>query len=596
MLRRANEALNAGRLSEGAPPTSRPQFPFLLLTSVVFVSSFLLIGYSVYTGNHAVQIPLVKQLANPSLYPGDPFVPRVPHRISILWWILAGSLAIAPLEPLMLVLYMIERLLTVYAAGRLARSLVPTSELAVFLARLLFCLPLTPPFGHGTLVRDYLEQTGCALPFFMLGMAAFYELRPFACSVFLAVGFDLNCLYGVYALTYLSIAFLIDRHFRESWRLWILPTALFLLLATPVLYLMYSFPQFATVDDQLWLAASYVRSPHHLLPHTWGSKPFVKYGILLLVYLFTSWKSRKLFGGLSKHVFLWSVVSVSWVICAFLAANTFKTPFLLNLQPARGPDLAYCLASIGVISFWAKRFEIARDRKSLCLVAIVLATLIAALTTTDFSRLLSLMLILLAFAALRWDLSRIPAQFLGSPRRLAAILVLMLLALTALAFFSPSSPTNLKGTRSLAQEAVPLKGVAEWARKHTAIDSIFLVDPLWSEFRALSERSAFVTWEDGTALFVDRSLAAEWTRRLQWLGWEVPSSAPSTRRPNVKGGLQGIYANLRDDDVDRIRSHYPVDYWIVSRDHRSGFPAVFFDDRWKVLDLRKTKRPAPPAR
>ncbi len=566
------------------PDLSRTGLSLPVLTFLLFVSSIFLTGYGVHTGNQAGEIPVLKQLSRPDLYPGDPFVARSPFRLSVLWWILARLVPLLPLEGLLLFLFLLERGLGILAAGRLARSFVPGSPLAVFAARLLFSLPLSPLLGHGTLVRNYPEQTGLALSFFLLAVADFRENRPFRCAVLLAVGFDLNCVAGGFALSYLAVSFLLDPGRRGSWQNWILPLACFLGLAIPAFALIFDRPgPYGPPDGGLWLSASFLRSPHHLLPLTWGKKAFLGYALFAGVALFSAVKARSASPSLSRDCLGWMTVSLGWLACAFASAYLFREPRLLNLPSARGGDLGYALIAIALTSLAAQRLDGRGDRKSLAIFLALLGFLALILTTAPGPRLLALLLFLASGVALL-PLRPVRPLALGQNPAHLMVHVTLLLVLVASGVLLLRFLAGPGGLWTDGGEGIRV--VSEWARARTAPGARFLVDPFWSQFRSLSERSAFVTWEDGTTLFYDRSLAGEWAERLRRLGCQVPAEAPNESRAAFKGCLAEGYSRLGDEQAARIRVDYGVDYWIVPRNHPSRFREVYSDGRWVVLDLR----------
>ena len=125
--------------------------------------------------------------------------------------------------------------------------------------------------------------------------------------------------------------------------------------------------------------------------------------------------------------------------------------------------------------------------------------------------------------------------------------------------------------------------IAEWARGNAPLDAVFLVDPTWGSFRALSRRPVFVTFQDGTAILWDRSFVEEWVRRLQAIGLNVEDGARITDERQINTWLTSAYERLTDADVRRLSEWASVRYWVVSRGRPSAFPVVYQGRSYNVL-------------
>src|SRR5262249_30176120 len=145
---------------------------------------------------------------------------------------------------------------------------------------------IKPIMGEGTIVGSYFEQTGLSIPFFLLAAAAFHESRALACAAWLAVGFNIDGMYGIFAASYLGAAFVIDGSYRRDWRRWIPAFLLFLLLASYAIFLGFStVGGHGHVDGELWRLASRLRSWTHLYPMYWRMGHFLTFGLLLALSL-----------------------------------------------------------------------------------------------------------------------------------------------------------------------------------------------------------------------------------------------------------------------------------------------------------------------
>ncbi len=546
---------------------------------VLFLGSILISGYVVYSSNQSLQLALVNLLNNPSLYPNDPFGATLPYYASMLWRVVALATQFIPLEPLLLTLFLLERLLVIYAAGHLAQTFVPQSKLAVIGAMALFALGIKPILGGGTLVTSNFEQTGLSVPFFLLATAAFYNSRPILCAVWLAIGFNLNSMYGTYAITYLGAVFLLDSTYRREWRKWLLYFGLFLLLASPAIWLTISAFGRKAPDTQLWLIASQVRFPYHLYPLTWSKGDFGKFGVLVFLLVAFLHQNRHQLQKLFKQGLIWTGVSLLWLLYAFVAAYIAKSPSMLVMHPGRGTDLWYCFAGIALVSICATKVEQSkgRMRRSLLVAVFSASFLIWHPIVGPY---------IMAVALLCFTVQPVWYYILGkgSSSRIALLLTLWVVLLGFSNFHSRLAKTKSIEAALIGRPSPSSLQIAQWASANTPIEAVFLVDPDWGNFRAIAKRSAFVNWKDGSAILWDRSFVKPWTERLKIFGLDI--TQPGLTEEKGRKKLNSLYEKLTDEEVKRLQSRFPINYWVVPVKHPSTFPVAFQNQSYKILNVK----------
>jgi hypothetical protein len=557
-----------------------PKIAIPIYTLIFFFCSLLQTGYAVYVQNQALQIPLVHFLNNPSLYPNDPFGATLPYYSSTLWYGVALLHRFIPLEPVLLTLFLFERILLIYAAGRLAQAFAPQSKLAVVGAMALLALAISPIIGSGTVVEDYFEQTGFSIPFFLLATASFYKQRPLPCAIWLAIGFNLNSMYGVYAITYLGAAFLLDSTYRRAWKKWMLFFGLFLLLASPAIYLTAAAFGREAVDKQLWLAASKFRFPHHLYPLAWGKENFLRFSILIVLLITILYQNRQRVGKLFKYSAIWAGVCVLWVLYAFVAAYIAKSPSMIVMHPGRATDLWYCLAGIALISGCAVQLEASRGKAKWLLAALVFGSSFLIWYQFVGTYIIAVCLIALTFRPV-W-------YYILDTNRVALLLTLVVVLMGFKSFRSRISQTGSFDAALIRRPSSSMEEVINWTSANTPLEAQFLVElisdpslPGWEEFRGLAKRPVFVTWKDGSAILWDRPYVQAWAERLNALGFDITKEEST----NAKNKLENLYKNLRDEDIKRLQSRFIINYWIVPADHPSAFPVAFQNQSYKVLKL-----------
>jgi hypothetical protein len=557
--------------------------PLQLYTFVLFLSSLLGSGYAVYTTNQAIQIPFVYLLNNSALYPNDPFAATLPYYSSLLWHIVALGVRFIPLEPLFLTLFLLERLFVIYAAGYLARTFFPKSQLAVVGAMALFALGIGPILGSGTVVTFYFEQTGLSIPFFLLSVASFYSSQAILWAIWLAIGFNLNSMYGVYAITYFIGVFLFDSTYRSAWKKWLSCFGLFLLLGSPAIFLTLSAFGRNAHNNSLWMLAAQVRFPHHLYPLSWSKDAFAKFGLLIILLVGLLHQNRHKMPKLFKHSAIWAGISLLWLLYAFVAAYIAKSPSMQVMHPARATDLWYCFAGIALVSLLAVQIEESRglQRRTFLVVAFSASILI-------WFPLISPSILAFCMLALMWQPIWYGILGKGSSKRLALLLTLFVLLVGLHRFRDRLAQTKSVQAALIARPSAAVEQVANWASANTSTDGVFLVSNLvsgeWDSFRALAKRPLFTTWKDGSAILWDRAFVQPWVERLNALGLDI--TQPGLTQDEVFAQLGSLHEKLRDEEVKQLQFRFPISYWVVPVERSSTFPIAFQNQSYKVLNLK----------
>lgn len=559
--------------------------PYYIYGFILFLSSFLVSGYIVYEFNHTIQIPLVYLLNNPSIYPNDPFAATLLNYPSLLWRIVALLAHIIPLEPLLLTLFLLERLIVIYAAGKLARTFVGESKLAILGAIAIFALDIHPLLGSGTIVENYLEQTGFSIPFFLFAIASFYKSQPIWCAIWTAIGFNLNSMYGTYAITYLGAVFLFDSTYRQAWKKWLVAFCLFLGLAIPVILPTLSAFERNATDNHLWLIASKLRFSHHLYPLTWKWESYAKFAIVLCSLMVLLYQNRHHRKKLFKHGAIWTGVSLLWLLYAFLAAYIFKSPSMLVMHPARGTDLWYCLAGITVVSICALNVEGSKgkQRQILWAIAFITSILFWHSTIALYTAIAVNLIALIWKPVWSFILSK------ESSKRLALLITLGVFLIGLGSFHRRLVISKSMEAALIKRPSFNIENMTSWVNVNTSPNAIFLVSFAAREgrlFRALTKRSVFVTWKDASAILWERTFVQTWAERLKAIGFELTKDKVKLTEEKAIKELKSLYAQLTDEDVKRLKSRYPIDYWVVPLEHPSNLAIAFQNRAFKILALR----------
>ena len=519
---------------------------------VLLLASLLLTGYHVYYNNHAHQFPMVYRLVDPALFPNDPFADSLAHHPSLLWRLIAWTGQGVSLEAILLALFIVERVLLFVAVGSLAAAFVPRSPLAVVAAWAFISLSPAPFFGEGTIMRDYVEQTGLAIPCYLLAIAAFHRHRPLRAAVWFGIGFCLTSLYGIFALSYLLAAFAADSNYRRRWKSWGAAAAVALVVSLPSLVVTLATASQAQGDPSLWVAVGRVFFPYHIFPSSVFADQFFRYFLLWGVFVLVVFVHRRRFPKLFLHGAAWSLVSLGWLVFAFLAEHLEWVPLLL-LQMLRASDLWIVLASVGLIGVLATEIDPSRPGARYLYSIALLAGIL-------FWRLQILSVYVLLAGAVLSGLN------LGS-------------------FFQRWERTGNFSRTLYDRPPAEVMEFAVWAERETALEAVFLVNPVEDRLRSVLKRSIFVTFKDAGCVFWDQEYLADFTERLQALGLDVRDERLAVYWEIPIEVMNQTYANLSDPNIRLIREQYRIDYWVVEPDRPSEYPEVHRNSYFKVLDV-----------
>jgi hypothetical protein len=552
--------------------------------TILYLTSLLITGYRIYYGNQAITIPLILSANDPSLFPNDPYVSTLVNYAAPIWRLLAIPAKSISIEIILLVFFLFARALIIFASGYYAQTISRGNMLAVVGVMAFFAIWPISVIGHGTILATYFEQTSLSLGFFLLAAAAFYSKRRYLWAVWMAIGFTINSMYGTYACTYFAAVFLLDSDYRKNWRGWLGSFGLFGLLILPVVIMTLSAFRIETAARELWLLASRARFTMHLYPHTWHPLEiylFFVYVIFTSIVLYLLRKENK---KLFSHGFIWLLVVLGWVAYTYFAAYGAKSPSMLVMHPARATDIWLIFVSTSVITLCAQKIYSSDNRRPYVVLFFICITWQKAID--DILIIISLWIIIaiLSFWPPSWKL----VMKSGSRLRLSSLVVLISI-LYGIFVFS-EEPHSFKFANLIRYPDEEIVEISKWAKENTEIDDLFLVDPNWSEFRALAKRPAYVTYKDGAAILWERSYVDQWVPRMQSVGYDFnnPEAVGISTHPYMKFVLSYFYDELNDQKVKELALSHPLRYWVVSAEHISNFPVVFSTSGFKVLDLKSS--------
>jgi len=529
-------------------------------------------GFSTYLSNNTMQIPVVDLKLDPSLFPDDPFGQAARNYPSFVWDLVALLARRFPLARVLFALWLIERALIIWSAGQLAGALSNRSALAITAAMSLFALGPLPLLAHGTIISSEFEQTGLSIALIMLAAAAFIERRPFRTALWLSLVALLNIMYCAFAVTYIAAALLADRELRCGWRRTAAAMLVLAPLAAAALFNALPGATAAAIDTQLWLRATRFRMFLHLYPLAWEPREFLGFGLHVVLVPAALWTLRSPASRLRNLSVGWALTALCWLALAFIAAYLLRLPLLLTAHPARALDVWCCLGSLALAAGLPRSFEAGRTRGRLALLAFLAAAYLLVPTT---GALLPVCALLIAGEGLWGRLLKS-----SGTGRFAALLVALALAASIQAVVERR---KAGGNYLVIRPPRAISAIAEWARDNTPKDATFLVDPIWEQFRPLSQRPVFVTWKDGSTIMWNRGFVTPWTERLAELGLDIRQREDYGLHADRE--LHELYLALDDTRAGRLACRYGVDYWVLQSDKVTSFPVIGGTPRYKVARL-----------
>ncbi len=520
----------------------------LLAVAAAAAASVRIYGYAVGLHNHSIQIPLVKKLIDPTLYPGDAFVETLRGYFSYFWPMVAWAAGYVPLERLLFVLHLIVTLAQYAAVFAIARRCFPTSRRAAYIALWLY-LWGDAIVGGEDLHWFYLTHTSVTATAGLWAIYLFLSNRK-ACAFVLAGGmFNFHAMQAGYVVWMLLAAHLASSR-PLRWRRVLLYLALAAATAAPGVFWMIRSASVASVPDLPALLRSYF--PAHFFASSWTAEQCVSLLVFLSMVGISLWRLRPgaqvtaLHGFVVAILLLWGVGNVfgdRWSIALVLKMHVFRSSSYLaiiglvaiagylaqrwrQVESSRAPPAIVVVCALGLA--WPSQFTLG----SLCpshLRWAVLGCVVPFLCAEGRDWLRSIA----AFTcgAVIFGLFCVEGLFANdylaaSTAGLAVMACLVYVRLADLlkpiasvvicaiiAIGVVRGQDKLAATRHEALSwAAPWFDVQRWARKHTDKDTRFLTPPDMEGFRVFSERPVVGEFKDAAAVLWDAQYADYWRR------------------------------------------------------------------------------------
>jgi len=166
-------------------------------------------------------------------------------------------------------------------------------------------------------------------------------------------------------------------------------------------------------------------------------------------------------------------------------------------------------------------------------------------------------------------------------RNSVPIIILFLLVFES--FFHFIFPDKLSDYRPRIQYSSSLAtihgdGVADFARKHTEEDAIFLTPPVFGGFRLTAKRAIIIDFK--SMPFQDSGML-EWWNRMNVCYGDISGLSRNAGLEKMERN----YRNISTEDIKNISEKYDADYSVLYRNTKIDLPVIYQDEYFKLVKI-----------
>jgi endo-1,4-beta-xylanase len=315
----------------------------------------LFAGYRMGVGNQTIQIPFLKQWANPSLYANDPMVAGTLRDYpSFFFRGLAFLTHFVDVPLLYFILHLVTSFAVLMGTYWLARTIFKDRLAGLVAALLLFA-------GHQrALAGDEMYSMGfthtwAVFPLAIIGMVFLYREWHFAAFILAGVIFNLHALTGAYLVVMFGLWAIVESR-TLGWPRVAALFGTFVFLCLPTVALMVKHHQ---VFDAEWLNVTHIRSGDHSFPSTWWQvgTPDVPRFVLLIAFAALSLSFRPRGRQLRKTLLMAAAVGILFVFGYYFSERR-AVPVILRAQLFRASRLLLVLVFVHIAFSIASSFRL----------------------------------------------------------------------------------------------------------------------------------------------------------------------------------------------------------------------------------------------
>jgi hypothetical protein len=314
---------------------------------IIFVLALFSLSISSYRygiGDQLIDIPYIKYLLNPTLYPGDQLIPLLEQKASYFWPLFSNIFKITGIEYGFFILQLISLFFFLYMVWRLT-YLVTTSQKAAYIAVLLFIIAKYS-FGYSSLFSySSFIPRNFTIGFILWTIVLFLSNKQYYAFFLLGLLSNLH----VISIIPVLISFGVYLLFFSNFKALIKNILLYLIGASPVIY---KFLSNHGESGNQTLNAEYldyynsVLTPFYIQTTLHGYLQFYN-ALLIIVFTLIALKFVKLPDINSLKLFkILTVVSALLVIVSVVFENSYPIPFFIQLQMGRSGVYSLLVFSI----------------------------------------------------------------------------------------------------------------------------------------------------------------------------------------------------------------------------------------------------------
>jgi len=305
----------------------------------------LFAGYRMGVGNQTIQIPFLKQSANPSLYANDPMVAgTLKDYPSFFFRGLALLTRVADVPLLYFVLHLVTSFAVLMATYWLGRTIFK-DRLAGMIAALLLFAGHQRALGGDEMYSMGFTHTWAVFPLAIIAMVFLYREWYVAAFALAGVIFNLHALTGAYLAVMFGFWAILESR-TLGWRKVGMLLGVFVFLSLPTIVLMVRHRQ---VFDADWLNVTKIRSADHSFATSWWQvgTPDIPRFALLIAFAALSLSFRPRGRQLRKTMLMVAAVAILFVF-GYVFSDVRPVPVILRAQLFRASRLLLVLVFVHI--------------------------------------------------------------------------------------------------------------------------------------------------------------------------------------------------------------------------------------------------------
>jgi Domain of unknown function (DUF6798) len=555
---------------------------YLTASLIILIFTFAAININQYLfgiDNQAFKIPFLKKFLNPNLYPNDPLVEQGVYFYTFFWKALGLLIHYLSIKTTILffLAHVISLFFTFLVVYRLASLLFRNENVA--LLAMFFLLFSKDLIGGDSTIYRVLDTAMVARPVLLFAMYYFFKERFFKSYFLQGAAFLIHPLSAIYMIAILGVLSLANIKRIGLKKFTICGAVLIILMSPSLIWKMFYSPASLNLfaADPKWVELLRLRSSHHLFPFSWELGTILQTGLFLLAFP-VSWKQRPE-SRYHRMIVYSSLTLLSLWIVATVFSEWLPIPIILQLQFFRSAYFLYIFAVLYVANY--AYYSLKGDTSNTTKTAVIILT--AALLY--HARVWQIALGAFFFFAMGKVVYQYFYQrdFSGKYFKLSLNLMVLFLGIGGFLMRGGISIENAQNPAWLA--------VQQWARQKSALNDLFIIPPLLKieGFRVESERSSYVDWKDGTAMFFNPAYGYEWYRRMRRVGYDPPDS-PEFAFDVIDARLERGYISLAEDDFLNLAREMPDEmgkvFVVRFREYPPlNFPVVYQNDQFVVSEI-----------